>query len=88
MLVAWHRNLLPDDARGAYQGVRLIFMVLIPMVVGATIGSVLIQTFGESAIIDGRAGVTPPSLIYWAAALVTLSTLIPVAILRRRSQAH
>ena len=88
VLVAWHRNLLPDDARGAYQGVRLVFMVLIPMVVGATIGSALIQTFGESAIIDGRAGVTPPSLIYWAAALVTLSTLIPVMMLRRRSQIH
>ena len=88
VLVAWHRNLLPDDARGAYQGVRLVFMVLIPMVVGATIGSALIQTFGESAIIDGRAGVTPPSLIYWAAAIVTLSTLIPVMMLRRRSQIH
>lgn len=85
VLVSWHRNLLPDDSRGAYQGVRMIFMVLIPMALGSAIGSFLIQTLGEPAIFDGRSGVTPSSAIYWASALLVLSALIPVAILRRRS---
>ncbi len=85
VLVAWHRNLLPDDSRGAYQGVRLIFMVLIPMALGSAIGSALIQWLGASAVIDGRAGVTPPNAIYWASAAFALCALVPVWLLRRRA---
>ncbi len=84
VLSAWHRDLLPPDARGAYQGVRLIFSVLIPMVVGAGLGSWLIQTFGERAIINGQPGVLPPPAIYWASAVMVLASIIPVAILHRR----
>ena len=86
VLIAWHRNLLPSDARGAYQGVRLVFMVLIPMVVGSAIGSLLIQTLGERAVVNGQDGVLPPAAIYWASALVVLGALIPVAMLRARSE--
>lgn len=85
VLIAWHRNLLPADARGAYQGVRLIFMVAVPMVVGSAIGSLLIQTLGERAVINGQPGVLPPPAIYWASAVVVASALLPVAALRRRS---
>lgn len=88
VLVSWHRNLLPDDSRGAYQGVRLIFMVLIPMALGSAIGSALIQTLGDPVLIDGRAGVTPPAAVYWASALVTLCALIPVLLLRQRVPRH
>lgn len=85
VLGTWHRNLLPPDARGAYQGVRLIFVVLVPMVLGSAIGSLLIQTLGERTTINGVPGVLPPQAIYWASALVVLATLIPVAILHRRT---
>lgn len=74
VLGTWHRNLLPEDARGAYQGVRLVFVVLIPMVLGSAMGSLIIETSGGP----------PPPAIYWASAVVVGSALIPVAILRRR----
>lgn len=86
VLNTWHRNLLPPEARGAYQGVRLIFAVLAPMVLGSAIGSVIIQLFGAPAVIDGRPGVLPPPAIYWASALVVLCALIPVGLLYRRSR--
>ena len=84
VLMAWHRHLLPPDARGTFQGVRLIFMVLLPMVIGPAIGSLLIRSFGRPAIIDGRAGHVPPSLIYPVAAVVIVCTLVPVWLLYRR----
>lgn len=86
VFLTWHRNLLPPDARGSYQGVRLIFMVLAPMVLGSALGSVLIQMLGSPAVIDGVAGVLPPPQVYWASAAVVLASLIPVAMLRRRHQ--
>lgn len=84
VFLTWHRNLLPPDSRGAYQGVRLLFMVAIPMVLGSGIGSWLIQSFGERAMIDGVAGVLPPPGVYWASGLVVLASLIPVVALWRR----
>ena len=36
-------------------------MVLIPMVVGSAIGSLLIQTLGERAVVNGQDGVLPPA---------------------------
>ncbi|MFV0427430.1 MAG: MFS transporter [Beutenbergiaceae bacterium] len=82
VFLTWHRNLLPPESRGAYQGVRLIFMVLAPMAIGSAIGSLLIQTLGTPATIDGVAGLLPPPHIYWASAAVVAASLIPVAILR------
>lgn len=84
VLMAWHRHLLPPDARGTFQGIRLIFMVLAPMVIGPAIGSALIRVFGRPAMIEGRAGHLPPSLIYLVSALVIAATLVPVWLLHRR----
>ena len=78
------RHLLPPDARGTFQGIRLIFMVLAPMVIGPAIGSALIRVFGRPAMIEGRAGHLPPSLIYLVSALVIAATLVPVWLLHRR----
>ncbi|MFV0429979.1 MAG: MFS transporter [Arachnia sp.] len=84
VFLTWHRNLLPPDSRGAYQGVRLMFMVLIPMVVGSLIGSALIQWLGSPATINGEPGVLPPPAIYWASGLVVAASLIPVWVLWKR----
>lgn len=84
VLMAWHRHLLPVGARGAFQGVRLIFMVLIPMLIGPGIGSLLIRATGEPAVVDGQAGHLPPSEIYLAGATVVLLAIVPVVLLRRR----
>ena len=85
VLGAWHRDLLPPDQRGAFQGVRLIFMVMLPMIIGPVIGSALIQTLGHPVTIDGTGGMSPPRAIYWASAAVVAASLIPVWLLHRRA---
>ncbi|MDO5677147.1 MAG: MFS transporter [Propionibacteriaceae bacterium] len=84
VLMAWHRHLLPPDARGVFQGIRLIFMVLLPMVIGPQIGSALIRAFGEPAVVDGQAGHQPPGLIYLVGAAVVALSVLPVLALRIR----
>lgn len=84
VFTTWHRNLLPDDTRGAFQGVRLIFTVLAPMVLGSAVGSVITQTLGEPAVINGAPGVLPPPAIYWASGAMVLAALLPVGRLWRR----
>jgi MFS family permease len=41
----------PADARGRFEGVRMIFMVMLPMIIGPSIGSALIHHFGVKPVI-------------------------------------
>ncbi|MCP4752130.1 MAG: MFS transporter [Proteobacteria bacterium] len=84
VLGAWIRNLMPKDARGQFQGVRLIFMVMLPMVIGPAIGSTIIENYGIPTTLNGQAGFVPVPMIYQVSAVVCLMPLIPVFFLWRR----
>ncbi|MBU2513683.1 MFS transporter [bacterium] len=81
---AWIRNLMPHDARGRFQGVRLIFAVMLPMVIGPAIGSFIINNFGIHTVMNGESGFIPVPLIYQVSAGFAILPLIPLIILRRR----
>ncbi|MGL1891547.1 MAG: MFS transporter [Spirochaetaceae bacterium] len=84
VLGAWSRNLMPADARGQFQGVRLIFMVMLPMIIGPAIGAKLITILGIPSVINGLEGFIPTPVIYQVSALVGLLPLIPLFILKRK----
>ncbi len=84
VLGAWIRNLMPLDARGQFQGVRLIFMVMLPMVIGPAIGSFIIQKFGIPTTLNGEAGFIPVPLLFQVSAVVSLMPLIPLFFLWKR----
>ena len=75
---AWIQDNYPEDSIGRFQGVRMIFFVLIPMVIGPPIGSLIIQTFGIPTTLEGLSGYIPPPEIFLANALVGLTALIPL----------
>ena len=77
-LTAWLKNLYPDKQRGQYEGIRLIFFVCIPMVLGPAIGTPLVTHFGKSVLIDGNAQMVPTGMLFRVSAFVTLLTLIPL----------
>ncbi|MDR1852628.1 MAG: MFS transporter [Propionibacteriaceae bacterium] len=87
VLGATARDLMPDTERGYLNGVRLIFMVLIPMVTGPFIGSAIIrggpQYFDEYGV---RQWIPGPG-IFLGAAAVSLLCLLPALWLRRRAAA-
>jgi len=76
--VAWLKDLLPEDKRGKFLGIRMIFWVAIPMVLGPWIGSSLIQAFGAPTVFNGEAGFVPPPVIFQVGSLISLLALIPL----------
>lgn len=76
--VAWLKDLLPEQSRGKFLGIRMIFWIAIPMVIGPWIGSMLIQNFGIPTTLNGQAGFVPVPLIFQVGSVISLLALIPL----------
>lgn len=80
------RDWTPEGKVGHFQGIRMIFAVLLPMVIGPAIGAAVIRG-GNSTYIDlGQVKTVPTPGIYLAAAVVLLLTAIPILLLKRKSK--
>jgi MFS family permease len=77
--VAWLKDLLPEQNRGKFLGIRMIFWIAIPMVVGPWLGSTLIQNFGIPTVTNGQAGFVPVPIIFQVGSVISLLALIPLA---------
>lgn len=83
---AWTKNLYPEGQRGQFEGVRIIFYVLIPMVLGPSSASFVIKHYGLPVVINGAAGMAPTSVLFFVAAGLSLLTLIPLYFARREQK--
>ena len=79
--MSWLKDLLPEESRGRFLGIRMIFLVLLPMLIGPGIGSALIRSFGIPTVLNGQAGFIPVPLIFQVGAGLGLLALIPLAFL-------
>ena len=75
---AWIKDLTPPANAGQFQGIRMVFWVLLPMVIGPFIGERIITFFGQPIVVDGKAGFLPTYLIFIGSAIVTVLALLPV----------
>jgi MFS family permease len=82
--VAWLKDLLPEQNRGKFLGVRMIFWIAIPMVLGPWIGSTLIQTFGIPTTINGQSGFIPVPIIFQVGSMIALLALFPLFFIRKQ----
>ncbi|MGE5375807.1 MAG: MFS transporter [Bacteroidota bacterium] len=76
--VAWLKDLLPEQSRGRFLGIRMIFWIAIPMVVGPWIGATLIQNYGIPTTVNGETGFIPVPIIFQVGSLIALLSLIPL----------
>jgi MFS family permease len=76
--VAWLKDLLPEENRGKFLGIRMIFWIAIPMVIGPMIGSWLIQQYGIPTTTNGETGFIPVPIIFQVGSLISLLALIPL----------
>ncbi len=83
----WSKRLFPKDSRGQFEGIWVLFFVLIPMIGGSLIGQAVVQTGGETFLNaeSGRMEYIPNGNIFAAGAIVVLLALIP-AILAAREE--
>ena len=80
------RDWTPADKAGHFQGIRMIFAVLLPMIIGPSIGAAVISGSDSTYIELGQVKTVPTPHIFIAAAAVLLLTAIPVFFLKKREQ--
>jgi len=74
----WIKDLYPEEKRGQFSGYFILFTVLFTMVPGPLIGGWLASEFGIPTTIGGEAGFIPTPIIFMAAALLILLTVLPL----------
>lgn len=86
-LSATIRDHTPKAQTGLFQGIRMVFAVLIPMCTGPYLGAYLINRTATGATYEelGAVQQVPTPYIFLGAAAVLLLVLIPYLFLKRRS---
>ena len=75
------RDFTPPEKAGLFQGIRMIFFVLIPMLVGPQIGKWVCQVAGAGSYVDQSTGLTqaePCAEMFLAAGIVAVFVFIPL----------
>ena len=85
VLNALIRDHTPEGKVGHFQGIRMIFAVLLPMLIGPRIGALAIRGSDSTYVELGVTKTVPTPAIYLAAAVVLLTVTVPVILLRRRA---
>ena len=85
MFGATVKNLIPEGKAGLFQGTRMIFTVLIPMVVGPFIGDFACRIAAETTINEaGAEMVIPSKLMFLFAGAVCIFALVPLYFLVKK----
>ena len=76
----WAKQLYPKNAKGQFEGIWILFFVLIPMIGGSLIGQAVVKTSGET-FVNEMSGVTeyiPNGNVFLVGAAVILFSLVPI----------
>lgn len=74
----WGKQLYPEDARGQFEGIRILFFVLIPMIVAPLIANPIIKKSGEFVDENGLTAYLPTYTLLLVGAALVLLTVIPL----------
>ena len=83
-LAANFQDNIPHELSGRFQGVRMCFTVLIPMIIGPIISLII----GLDAMGQNGDNFAPPFAIFIAAFIVAIIAIIPVFIVRKHTFYH
>lgn len=90
ILNATVRDFTPEGKVGQFQGVRMIFAVLIPMVLGSYIGAFVTETFASRHDLGmyindyGESVLVPVPEIFAASAILCILIVVPSLVLRKK----
>ena len=81
------RDYTPVKEVGLFQGVRMIFVVLIPMIIGPLIGDGLCKSMGKAYINKLGATVYPPNKwLFLVTGIIFLCAIVPVILMIRKEK--
>lgn len=72
------RDNIPQDRVGLFQGIRMIFLVFIPMIVGPTLGNIAAKNSDVTYMENGAEKVLPTEAMFLYAAIVAALIFIPM----------
>ena len=78
------RDFIPEDKVGLFQGIRMIFVVLLPMIIGPAIGDIACQTSNLTIIEYGVEKLVPSTSMFFFAAIVAVLVFVPIIILAKK----
>ena len=75
----WAKQLYPADSRGQFEGIWVLFFVLIPMIGGSIGGEAVVRASGETFVdaVSGQTQFIPNGNIFLWGSVVILLSLIP-----------
>ncbi|MBQ7296342.1 MAG: MFS transporter [Clostridia bacterium] len=81
----WTKQLYPQNSKGQFEGIWILFFVLIPMIGGSFIGEAVVKTSGEVILneLSGQTEYIPNGNIYLVGALIILLTIVPLLMTRK-----
>ena len=74
----WAKGLYPKEAKGQFEGIRILFFVLIPMVVAPLISTPIIKKYGEIITVDNVTQYLPNEVLFLVGAGVSLIVFLPL----------
>ncbi len=83
-LSATVRDYTPADKVGHFQGIRMIFAVLLPMIIGPFIGAAVIKNSNSTYVDLGVVKNVPTPSVFLASAAALIFVIIPIVMLKRR----
>lgn len=82
-LTATMRDFIPEDKVGLFQGIRMIFVVLLPMIIGPALGDLACRTSNITIVEYGVEKLVPSTSMFGYAAVVAAFILIPMIVLNK-----
>lgn len=78
----WVRGLFPEESKGQFEGIRVLFFVLIPMLIGTVVGNIIIENTPQpDGILPDQYGHIPDipqENLFLYAAILVLVALVPL----------
>jgi MFS family permease len=71
-MTMWVKELYPEESRGQFEGVRILFFVLLPMFIGTVIGNIIVKS-GPGTVEN-----IPTEAVFQWAAVLLLPVFIPL----------
>ena len=82
------KQLFPQEAKGQFEGFRIVFFVLIPWVVSPFIANPIIKRNGEFTNADGLKEFLPTHVLFLISTLLILATFLPLLFAARHRRAR
>ena len=83
----WMKQLFPEEAKGQFEGFRIIFFVLIPWVVSPLIANPIIKSNGQITDTNGMAAYLPTHVLFLISTALIILTFVPLVFAARERKA-